>query len=136
MPYTTLALLQTEIPLLHLVSALDDDGDGSMDAGVLDALIASASQAVDALLAARYEVPFTDEPFPAAVCEAAFVFAGEKVYLRRGAEQNPFKVRADFWRGKLAAIARGEMELDAAAPAANTPGAVITETPGIDGGTG
>jgi hypothetical protein len=136
MPYTTQAQLETEIPPPHLIEALDDDGDGVADAGQLDAVIASASQAVDALLSPRFSVPFAD-PAPAPVREAAFAFAGEKIYLRRPqGERNPFKTRADFWREHLAKIGRGEAELDAATVRAFTPGAAITESVSVDASMG
>jgi phage gp36-like protein len=112
MSYTTQSELSAAIPAPHLNDACDDDGDGAADAGVLDSIIAAASLAVDALLAARYAVPFTD-PAPAMCREAAFVFAAELIYSRRQiAERNPFKDRADTWRDRLAKIGTGTGSLD------------------------
>lgn len=127
MSYVTQSRIQTVIPAPHLNDALDDDRDGMADSGVLDEIIAAASQAVDALLAPRYAVPFED-PAPALVAEGAFIFACELIYDRRQiTDKNPFKERADKLRTRLDGIGKGEGELDAALPHAVIPGAAITE---------
>lgn len=58
MPYLTQSEIQVAIPAPHLIDALDDDADGVADAALLDTIIASASNAVDAYLASIYTVPF------------------------------------------------------------------------------
>ena len=132
MPYTTQALIQTVIPGPFLNDALDDDGDGNPDPGMLDSIIAKASQSINALLAPTYTVPFPD-PGPVMVQEAAFVLACEAIYDRRpGAEKNPWKKKADAWREKLDKIGQEGKGLDALAVREFTPGAAITETPVID----
>jgi len=114
MSYTTQALIQAAIPPQHLNDALDDDGDGTADAGMLDGVIAKASQTVDALIAAQFATPIAD-PVPAPVREAAFVFACELIYDRRQIlEKNPYRDRADKWRERLADIGAGKSNLDAA----------------------
>ena len=111
--YVNSAQIQTAIPAPHLNDACDDDHDGAADSGVLDAIISQACQAVDAFLAPRYEVPFTD-PAPPACREAAFVFAAELVYDRRQVfDKNPFKDRADDWRERLEKIGAGQGTIDA-----------------------
>lgn len=132
MAYTTQAKLIGKIPAPHLNDACDDDGDGSADSGVLDAIIANAATAVDAYLAGLFEVPFTD-PAPAACQEAALIFACEEVYDRRQvSDRNPFKERADWWRKRLEAIGKGEIPLDATIEKEYTPGAAITENVSVD----
>lgn len=132
MPYTTQSEIETKIPATHLVDALDDDGDGTADEGVLTAIIESAGNAVDAYLAGLYAVPFATVPAPAR--EAAFVFACETIYDRRQIlDKNPFKDRADFWRKRLEAIGKGEIPLDASQAKSYTPGAAITEDVSLDG---
>jgi phage gp36-like protein len=133
MAYVTQAQIETAIPAQHLVEALDDDRDGSADAGLLDSVIAQASQAVDAFLSPRYDVPF-DDPAPSPVAESAFVFVCELLYQRRGlhGDENPFTERADAWRKKLEAIAKGEGQLEVDEEGSSTPGAAITETATID----
>ena len=130
MPYVTRAQLETEIPSAHLVAALDDDRDGAEDDGLFDALVTAASQSVDALLSARYDVPFTD---PAPSAEAAYAFLGERIYARRElVESNPFKARANFWRERLVAIAQGEVPLTSDTVTASGGGAAITSNAVID----
>lgn len=133
MAYTTQAQVETAIPSQHLRDALDDDGDGQPDEGVLTSILASADQAVDGFLAGLFTVPFV-APVPAAVAEAAFVFACERIYDRRQiVERNPWTARADGWRERLAKIGAGEMPLDASLTKSVVPGAAITETARVDG---
>ncbi len=134
MSYVTQAQIETEIPPLHLNDALDDDGDGSADSGLLDNLISKAEQAVDAFLGGIFTVPFATPP--AAVKEAAFVFTCEAIYNRRQIlDKNPYKERADYWRDRLEKIGNGELPLDAATEKLVAPGAIITEDAAIDGST-
>lgn len=145
MPYVTQAQLETEIPAPHLADAVDDDREGGADTDKLDAILQKASDIVDGYIGALYEVPY-GEPAPVACREAAFCFAGELIYARRGAssDANPFTKRAEAWREKLDLIGKGELKLDATIdiPYVETPehrqtgpGAVITDTLTIDGST-
>lgn len=132
MPYVTQQRIETAIPPQHLRDGLDDDGDGQADEGLLDEIIDSAGQAVDAMLAGLFAVPF--DPVPAVVAEAAFVFACERVYERRQiTERNPWREKADAWRERLEKIARGELKLDSTQDAAFVPGAAVTEAAKING---
>lgn len=112
MPYTTQAEIEAEIPALFLRRALDDDGDGSADDGVLDQVIANAGRAVDAALEGLYTVPL--DPVPAVAREAAFIFTCEAIYNRRrqhNDERNPYTDRANTLRTKLERIGKGELPL-------------------------
>lgn len=131
MSYVTQAQIETAIPGPHLIDALDDNGDGQLDGDVLEALIASVSQAVDAFIAALYVVPV--DPAPAPVREAAFVFACERIYDRRGIdEKNPWRTRANDWRTKLDEMGSGARPLDGATPRSFAPGAAITSNTSVD----
>jgi len=132
--YVTQQQIAASIPLPTLTDALDDDRDGVADAGLLDNIIAQASQSVDAYLAGIYAVPFAD-PAPAAVGDAAYTFACEMIYDRRAVAANPFKAAADGWRKRLEAIAKREQNLDASVPLAAVPGAAITEPVALDTNT-
>lgn len=133
MAYVTRSRLETAIPPAHLRDALDDDRDGAEDPQLLDEVIASASNAVDAFLAGLFPVPFVD-PAPAAVAEAAFVLACERIYDRRGAGgENPWRKRADDWRGRLAEIGQGKRPLDAGRERSFTPGAMVVSRMSVDG---
>lgn len=132
MAYTTQEKIQTLIPAQNLTDALDDDRDGSADDGLLDTIIETAANAVDAYLAGLFTVPFTTPPAP--IQEAALIFACEMVYARRLGldEKNPFTVRANVWRERLQKIGAGQLPLDAATEKPNTPGAAITEAVSLD----
>ena len=131
MAYTTQTDIETTIPAPHLVDALDDDRDGVADASKLDEVIAVADNAVDAYLAGIYTTPFATPP--AAVKEAAFVFACELIYDRRRATPNPWKERADFWRTRLEKIGNGDLPLDANEAREFDPGKEVTETMATSG---
>ena len=136
MPYVTRQQLETEIPAPHLADALDDDAAGGEDADRFEALAQKAGDAVDAFVSSVYSTPFA-EPVPPAIKEAAFVFAGELVYARRGvsAELNPFAKRANDWRATLKLIGARKLPLDANIVQAFNPGALISEPATIDGTT-
>ena len=66
--YITEQQVEDEFSEPRLRAALDDDGDGLADAGLLDRVIAAASLAVDGFLEGRYIVPLS--PVPALAQEA------------------------------------------------------------------
>lgn len=136
MSYVTRQQLEVEIPAPHLVDALDDDAAGGEDTDRFETLAQKASDAVDAFVSSLYPTPFA-EPIPATIKEAAFVFAGELVYARRGvsSDLNPFTKRAEDWRATLKLIGAGKMPLDANIVKAFNPGALISEPAAIDGTT-
>ncbi len=112
MPYTTQAEIEASIPPQFLRQALDDDGDGSADPGLLDQIILNASSEVDAFLGQRYSTPFTS-PFPAVVATAARIIVLESLYLRRGmsGDANPWEARAKQIRVRLSRIGKGDEPL-------------------------
>ena len=124
--YIQLTDLQAVLPQQFLTQALDDDGDGAIDAW--DAVRAAAERAVNAALGVRFTVPFTD-PIPPIVCEAAFLFAAEACYTRRGVEfdQNPFGKSAATMRATLRQIAAGEMPLSPSIERQKPSVSIITE---------
>jgi hypothetical protein len=133
MSYVTRAEIETEVPAGHLADALDDDRDGAEDAGLFDALVAQAAQAVDALLSGTYTVPFLD-PAPPPVREAAFAFLGERIYARREmAEKNPFSERAKYWRERLALAGQGKLPLSAGEARLVPPGVAVVNTAEVNG---
>lgn len=120
----------------RLNDALDDDGDGQVDAGLLERLVAAASNAVDGFLQGRYVTPLN--PVPAIAVEAALVFTIEKIYNRRKQgpnEKNPYEERANVMRRRLKDIADRKESLDAEEKAAFRPGAVINEETRLNGST-
>jgi hypothetical protein len=113
--YTTQAAIQAKIPAPFLNDALDDDGDGNPDSGLLDQIIANAGDAVDAMICNRVTLPLTDDP-PASVRIAALWFAIEEIYGRRQAEMpKAFAVAIAEARKWLEAVRDGKEQLDATA---------------------
>lgn len=133
MSYTTQQRIATAIPAPHLVDALDDNQDGLADDGLLDEIIASASQAVDALLAGAYTVPFAPGSVPPVAAEASFIFACERIYDRRQAtDKNPFRDQADKWRDRLEKIGNGDLPLDSTVDS-SAAGVAVTESATVNG---
>ena len=113
--YTTRAKVEGRVPPAFLVEALDDDADGSEDAGVFDQLVADASDEIDAYLEGRYALPLGSTP--KLVSTAALFIVCEALYERRGYTadtdpKNPWSQRAANVRDKLAAVSKGEMPLE------------------------
>ena len=125
--YITEQQVEDEFSEPRLRAALDDDGDGLTDAGLLDrALYRGRFLAVDGFLEGRYIVPLS--PVPALAQEATLIFTCEKIYERRRQgpdEKNPYRDRADELRKVLKAVGDGTQSIDAALKPAFTPGAAI-----------
>lgn len=111
--YTTQSAILTRISAPDLNSALDDDGDGQPDSGLLDNIIASIGLDIDGRLASIYTVPFGSPP--PTVQAAALVMACEAIYKRRltPEEKNIFTPEAKLWRDRLTMIGNNELDLDA-----------------------
>jgi phage gp36-like protein len=125
--YITEQQVQDEFSEPRLRDALDDDGDGKADDGLLCRIITAAQLSVDGFLAGRYITPFN--PVPPIVADATLVFVCEKIFERRRQgpdEKNPYRSRADEYRVELKAIADRTKSLDAQEKPAFTPGAFIS----------
>jgi len=81
MPYTNQAAIEAKVPANILNDALDDDGDGQRDPGLLDQIIANASMMVDGWIGSRVDVPMAEPT--AAVQSAALWFTIREIYGRR-----------------------------------------------------
>jgi phage gp36-like protein len=115
MAYTTTEAIQAKVPGPVLNDALDDNGDGLPDEGLLDQIIANAADAVDAMICNRVTLPLIEAP--ASVRNAALWFAVEEIYGRRQAEMpKDFATAIKAARGWLGAVRDGEQQLDANAP--------------------
>ena len=112
--YTNAAAIYSKIPQPRVIEALDDDGDGQIDAGALDQIIANASLAVDGALQSRYsgQIPF--DPIPPFVAQCALIFACEDICRRREitGDKNPFTAEAKALRDRLDLIAKRIIPLD------------------------
>jgi phage gp36-like protein len=135
MAYVTRAEVQAKIPPPILIDALDDNGDGSEDAGIFDQLVANAATSVESYLAGLYTVPFT-EPAPPKVRAAALIFCLELLYARRQVEMpKGLQTELDFWREHLAKVANREIPFEALMDKAFVPGAAITEDVSVNAQT-
>ncbi len=135
MSYITQQTVQDEIGGLNrLIEVLDDNGTGQLDAALLQRLMDSSGQAVEAFLQGRYVIPFA--PAPSLVAEANLVFCLEKIYNRRKQgvdEKNPYEPRATEMRQRLKRISDRKESLDAAELPAFTPGAVVQKCSSLNG---
>lgn len=99
---------------INLVAATDDWGTGVVNTAVLNNILQMASDRVDALVSAVYQVPFTINPIPVKIRTAAAIFAVEMLYARRLTpdEKNPMTPQANELRKELMDINRGLLSLD------------------------
>lgn len=137
MAYTTQAKIEAKLPPQFLTQALDDDGDGSADSGLLDQIISVCSEEIDGILGQRFDVPFTT--VPSIVASAALTLCLYTLYVRRGlsGDQNPFEKPWMAMEEKLQKIARGDLPLEYSTPEGTAPAKIITEdakTHRTDGG--
>lgn len=109
--YLALADLNGQIPPQFLISALDDDNDGTIDAW--EVVRVAVQDDIDAALEGRFVVPLTFEPMPKVVKRAAVAFACELCFRRRGTldADNPWKGRADAFRKILMAMNTGDLKI-------------------------
>lgn len=134
MPYATRAQITAKLPAPFLNDAMDDNGDGNEDAGLLDQIIATASSDVDAFLAGVYTTPFPD-PAPAVVSSATLIFTLKAIYDRRpvGEKGNPWASQYNWWRGRLEKIGNRELPLDAGAEGIPVSPAAANSNPVVPG---
>lgn len=126
--YIIMATLVAEVPPQFITQALDDNGDGTADAGLFDQIVANAQAEVDGILGQRYTVPFQN-PVPAIVVDATTKLVAERLYSRRGldGEKNPWSKKASDVRALLKTIAKGEVPLTPAAAREKPSASAITE---------
>lgn len=123
--YHDRASVEALIPPSFLLDALDDDRDGTEDAGLYASLADDAGVAVDAYLEGRVRRDQrTGHPLAR---RASLVFCLEAIYQRRGYTiktdpPNPWAAEADGLRARLARIAEGAEPwvLDSSGPSVDT----------------
>lgn len=127
--YCTAQDIQAYISNSEIVGFTDDDRDHVADGGLLDSIIATASNKVDALLSSVYQTPLN--PIPAKAKDAAIVFSCFALYARRLTpdEKNPFKSQQDYWLNILNQIGSGQLPLDANIPKLVPPVGIVTAQP-------
>ena len=115
MSYTTTTAIEAKIPAPILDDALDDDHDGQRDPGLLDAIIANATDAVDAMIGNRVTLPLAT--VPASLRTAALWFVIEEIYGRRQLDlPKNYAAAVASARKWLEAIRDGQQSIDSTAP--------------------
>lgn len=131
MAYVTRAQVTAKLPPQFLLQALDDNGDGTEDTDLFDAVVAGADAEVDGILGQRFDVPFTGT-VPPIVGQAALIFVLDTLYLRRGygteANPNPVAGRAKDMRKKLEDIAKSDQPLAPEVSSSRPKVTVISQT--------
>jgi phage gp36-like protein len=125
MAYFTFQQLNAVIPGQFATEALDDDGDGIVDA--FDEVLEEATVQVNASLEGRYELPLTGT-IPAIVQEAAKCFGAELCYVRRNREvPKDLATRIATARKTLAKFSENKKQLTPGAKSKRPRAAVISE---------
>ncbi|MCR9218931.1 MAG: DUF1320 domain-containing protein [Alphaproteobacteria bacterium] len=107
----------------ELLALADRDGDGAIDAAVVDRALADAAGLIDSYIGARYRLPV--DPVPAQLVAAAAAIARWHLYADAPHERVSEAYRATLaW---LKDVAAGRADLDAAGvePAADESGAPV-----------
>ena len=98
----------------------DHDGDGTIDAAVVDRALSDAADAVDSYVVKRYELPFAT--VPAAAIAFYFLFKDSPTEAARDGYKEAIKFLGD--------LASGRAELDVAGtPAPPTGAGVVHKAP-------
>ena len=119
------------IPPDFLTQALDDNGDGVADDGLLDLIIAQASEEIDGYIGRRYPLPLLT-PYPEVITSSAKALAAEALYKRRGIEdqKNPWSAKARSIRMLLQSIAQGTTPLSHTLNRQDPSASIVTEPMG------
>lgn len=130
--YTDRAAIEGEIAQPDLNTALDDDGDGQADDGLLDTIIANVTAFIDGKLANIYDVPLN--PVPPKVAAWALSIACYRIYRRRltPEEKNNFSDENRAAMRELIAVSEGTQSLDLTTTRAFPPGYVAGGPVSID----
>lgn len=128
MAYCTHDEIERLVGPAPFLEMLDDNLDGTEDAGLFDSLAADASSQADGYLSSQYAVPFSGS-VPPFVRQCAKIFLAEMLYARRGVvrDANPWSKQADSLRARLERIAKGDDVLDAQTAGASDSVESVTE---------
>ncbi len=115
--YCSLDDLLARVDEATLVALADDDGDGAVDAGVIEAAATDASAEIDAALAGRYAVPFS--PVPDLIRGLCASLAADALFRRRRETPSAaHAVEAERSRALLRLLASGDIALAGVTPSA------------------
>lgn len=137
--------LRALVPDVYRDAALADSfGGANADPGLLDIVLASACDEVDALISGRVRLPLPADAIPSKLRTAAALFAAETLCIRRGASlPEALAEKVKWWRDWLSKIGEGDLRLaatpesdDEAAKSSAYMPAAITARPAITGSRG
>lgn len=137
--------LRALVPDVYRDAALADSfGGANADPGMLDLVLSSACDEVDALISGRVRLPLPPDAIPSKLRTAAALFAAEILYIRRGLEMpSALAEKVKWWRDWLSKIGEGDLRLaatpesdDEAAKSSAYMPAAITARPAITGSHG
>lgn len=95
MAYCVLADIQLLIPLTKIVELADDDGNGAIDAGVMDQVIKDADSEIDGYCSNHYTVPFAS-PVPSLIKRTSIDISIYRLHSRRMTRGVPEAVRQRY----------------------------------------
>ena len=115
MPYATIADLEKRLDPQTLAELADDNGDGSADSTVLEAMLADASSEIDLFLGVRYSTPLASPP--QVLCRMAADIAAHGLFVRRRSTVSPeYATRYANALKALSEIAAGRLSLPGVSP--------------------
>lgn len=122
MPYATQQDLIDRFGEDELIQLTDRDGDGAIDADVMDTALTDADAEIDGYLATKYQLPLAT--VPGVITQLACDVARYRLYDEHATEQvrNRYKDAVAF----LTRLSRGEVSLGLATPPASSSGEVQT----------
>lgn len=143
--YCSEADLRALVPDVYRDAALADSfGGANADPGMLDLVLSSACDEVDALISGRVRLPLPADAIPSKLRTAAALFAAETLCIRRGAIMpEALAAKVKWWRDWLSKVGEGDLRLaatpesdDEAGKSSASMPAAITARPAITGSSG
>jgi phage gp36-like protein len=132
MPWITSDDLIAQIPSQYLLQALDDDGDGEADEGVLDAIVAEAEMWVEGYLQEAGITTPDAQGLHSRIKHSVLMYAKYRVFDRRGIREESQAVYDQWIKPAVAWFEKLAVRRAALTPeqgAGKVPGASIITAP-------
>ena len=114
MSYAVIADLNGLIPQDDLIRLTDDDDSGSVDADVVNGILANASEIIDTYIAGEEGFPFTTPPPVLKIC--CIRLAGYDLHARRGEVPETWTAMSKWAYDYLQDVKDGEISLGSSDP--------------------
>ncbi|MDH5185171.1 MAG: DUF1320 domain-containing protein [Gammaproteobacteria bacterium] len=128
MPYATAQDIIDRYGNDQLLLIADRDGDGLVDAAVVDQALADASAEIDAYLATRYELPMA--PVPTVLVRVCVDIVMYRLAADADMATEEKRIRFDDVITLLSRISTGKVSLGVVTPPESSNGAVLVNGPG------